>query len=188
MRRAYWFSLLRPARQRGTRPNPATARAAAGSLLIEALVATLVASIFAAGALSLYIDTFMLGNAAQNQIMVASVAQECIDSLRALPYTTVSNNIGQHTLVVNGNPTGDPLLPRPLVEDLQNFVYTAGSGTTTQSGLKNQFQVANNQVTVNITASGVNSLLATVTINWMDTKGTHQYIASTLLVQYGLNS
>ncbi|GEM_PF-3575045 len=161
-------------------------RQESGNLLIEVLVAMLVASLFATAVLTLYIQTFAIGDASQQQIMAAATAQECIDSLRALPYSTVAANLGTHYVVVNGQASNDPLFPRPLAKDTGNFHY--GHGPHGNAGATNNFFVVNNQVTVTITQQSSNTLLISVSVAWIDNQGTHQYNTSSILVENGLNS
>lgn len=122
--------------------------------------------------------------------MAASIAQECIDALRALPYNTVLNgSLGNslHYATVCGSPGGDVLFPRPLLQDTSNYQYSAGGGVSV-NGLRNRFQVVNNQVLVNVTQQSANTLLVQVTVNWLDNTGSHTYNTYTILVLNGLNS
>lgn len=162
-----------------------------GDLLIEVLIAMFVATLFAAAILQMYVQTFSLGNNAQDQIMAASLGQECIDLLRALPYQTVATAAQgnpTHYAVVSGTPGTDTLFVRPLLHDTSNFNYTAGPGSSTQSGLTNRFEVVNNQVVVTITPQSTNTLLVDVLIQYLDSTGPHTYRTNTILVQNGLNS
>ncbi len=161
-----------------------------GEFLIEVIIATFVGVLFAAGILQLYVQSFSLSNATQDQIMVASIAQECIDSLRALPYQTVANSGSVHTALVcgsEGNCT-DTLFKWPLLQDTTVFGYSAGSGTSTASGANNRFNVVNNQVSVNVTAQANNTLLVEVALTYIDGTGSHTYTTYTILTPNGLNS
>jgi Tfp pilus assembly protein PilV len=162
-----------------------------GDLLIEVLIAMFVATLFAAAILQMYVQTFSIGNNAQDQIMAASLGQACVDALRALPYETVleeAQTSQTHYAVVNGSPGTDTLFVRPLLQDTSVLTYTAGADSVTQAGLTNRFEVVNNQVVINITPQSSNTILVDVLIDYLDSTGPHSYHTYTILVKNGLNS
>lgn len=161
-----------------------------GDMLIELLIAMGIATLIAAGVVQLYVQAFSLSNETQNQILAASLAQECVDMLRSLPYQTVLSSGANHTAQVTDTKANctDTIFTRPLLQDLTAFQYSAGAGTTTATGLNNRFQVVNNQVTVTITPQVNSTLLVNVNLTYIDGTGSHNYSVYTILVQNGLNS
>ncbi len=185
---------VKPVRARQARTEtPGRAPGQKGAILIEVLIAFLVASIFSAGILQLYVHTFSLSNMAQSQIMAASIAQECIDSIRALPYSTVCPNSSPqtHYAVMSGTQASctDSLFPRPLLQDTTALTYSAGAGSSTATGGNTRFQVVNNQVQIVITPAAQNIWAnVAVSFTYLDGSGSHTYRGYTILVQNGLNS
>ncbi len=161
-----------------------------GNLLVEVLIAMLVAAIFSAAVLQMYVQTFSLSDQSQDQIMAAAIAQECIDALRALPYNTVANAGPTHYALVSGSEASvtDGLFPRPLLLDTTAFQYSQGPSAPTATGLDNRFQVVNNQVQVNVSAQSASTLLINVQLTYSNGSGTHTYNTYTILVRNGLNS
>jgi len=157
-------------------------------MIIEMIVAMFVAALFTTAICQMYVQAFSISNFSQNQIMAASIAQECIDTLRSMPYTSVASQIGVHYAIVSGTEDlcTDSVFTRPLLQDLTAFQYTGVSATVT--GNNNRFNAVNNQAVVTISVQANSMLLVKVQLSYKDGTGTHTYTGNTIIVPNGLNS
>jgi Tfp pilus assembly protein PilV len=173
-----------------------------GDFLIEAIVSVLVSSIIATAMVQMYTQVRRTGNLSSSQLAAASIAQEVIDHLRALPYDTVASNLGTRQLVVNGGTTSDPLFPSALLQDSSPFATPSGNSTLDYDGvgdaaIASQAQsilrtcdatgTITNTVTLQLEQFGTDSVRATVTINFLTSQGKpSSYRLSGLLNRLGL--
>lgn len=172
-----------------------------GSVFIEAMFSVVFSVIMLDAVFSLYCEARRVGNITQGQAIAQYVAQECIDQLRALPFSTVSANIGTHYAQVNSYQTAgstDALFPRPLFYDSTLNYNSLPANLTQTQGVQQSnsylFHTASNGVTqddqikIIITSVDSNTLSVAVNVQYFDTSGTLKvYQASSYIARTGLN-
>jgi hypothetical protein len=158
-------------------------------MLIEALVCVLLTGMVSTALITGYVHISSMGTATQGQLDVAAISTEIFDQLRAQQFSFLAANLGTHSAIINGaGPTGDALFPRPLMRDSNLSYYTASD----VSDAKNVLHVLNNAATVQLAeastdANGNTSTIQiTVTIIWMDQRGKHSAVNTTIMANQGL--
>lgn len=124
---------------------------------------------------------------AQNQVLVASMAQEVLDAARNLPFATLSGYAGSYDLTVQlqaGNTIDCPPYPRPLLLDQNSFNY--GSSQYGSRAIHNTLNANTCNASETITNNGDNTCTVTISINWRDSTGNHNYTTSTRIAQNGI--
>lgn len=170
-------------------------RNAHGSFLVEAIIAILVASIFGAALMLMYVQVRRVSNMTQGELYAIAVGQECVDQVRTLNYAYVANNLGVHYGSLHSN-TNDALFPRPLMND-PNLDYTANGNQFVSKGSFYTFHSMNpdtnqrdDSVKIELQPGAIaNSINVIVTINYLDTSGSvKSWTTRSLITQLGLNS
>lgn len=154
------------------------------------VVGVLVSSIFAAAVVQGMSQGMSLTSGAQNEVLASTMAQEVLDAARDLPYATLQGYAGTYNLTVQlpqgGGSINCPPYPRPLLLDDSNFSY--GASQYGQKALYNTLTATTCSGTETIQNNGDNTCTVTVTINWRDSTGPHQFIASTRIAQNGIGA
>lgn len=172
-----------------------------GSLLVEAMVAVLVASMLGTALVQMYTQVRRVTNMSQGHLYAIALAQECIDQARSVSYASLSSpiNMGTHYPIVNGSAAqiNDPIFPHPLMRD-SALDYTGNGNQWVSQGANYTFRTLNpdsgaNDDTVRVILTpapgGVAGVQVLVTIDYLDTSGAvKRYQTSTVVTQFGLSS
>lgn len=173
---------------------PVVAKRARANILVETLLAILVATLLTTTLVNMFMQVRRAGGAMQSELLVSAVAQEVVDQLRALPFQFIKDNAGTHVVQVAGNGSADPLFPRPLLRDLGNLDYSGASDPLVQKGSANTLHTVNvdtraqdDSAKVEITERDPNSLNVTITIRYLDGTGKiRQHQLKTILTSNGV--
>lgn len=173
-------------------------RSRKGSFLVESLVAVLVSGLIGAALATMYMQTRRVTNISQGELIATAIAQECVDHLRVMSYTTVNAQTPSTHYASLSNSNADTIFNRALLQD-PNLDYTNGNDTAVVNGQSSVFHSLNPDSgavddTVKIQLSQQNfggepCIGVVVTINWRDTSGSiKSYVLRSFLTENGLGS
>lgn len=162
--------------------NRKSHRFSRGSSLVEVLIATLLSAVLAGLFLDLISQLLRLHVTSQNEFSANAVAQEMIETSKALGYSFLSANQGTYILLINRDSTGgigpyskqDPV----LIDFFQR----------NWSALAQKSKFTGNATLEVKPANGLsNALLVAITVKWADGKNIagRPVQASTLLTEAG---
>jgi len=144
-----------------------------GAYMVELLIAIATSSMLAAALVGSMAESERLSSFGQNEILVAAIAQEQIDSTRNTPYDYLDSKKGlTYELKVAPSSaygtTDQRFAPRELLLDSSKF----------QGRVYEKIE----------SGPYANTLKVTITINWQEGQSTRSYVLSTLIAKNGINS
>lgn len=166
-------------------PDAAPLRNENGAGIVDIMFAVIIAMLISAAVVSGMSQLHRASSASQNQVIAAAIGQEVLDAARNLPFDTLSNYRGTHTLLVNadGNEEGPPIYPRPLMQDRAALWWSTKAA-------RNDFD---GEVLETVSNGPLpDTLMVTVTVSWRensnDANKRRRLQLSTLISRLGIHT
>ena len=189
---------MKQIRCRQLAPKLAFIRSRKGSFLVESIVAVLVSGLIGAALATMYMQTKRVTNMSQGELIATAIAQECVDHLRVMSYSSVNAQTPSTHYASLTNSGTDVIFSRALLQD-PNLDYTNQNNSVVVNAQNSVFHTLNpdtgaedDSVKIQLETQalgGTPCIGVVVTINWRDTSGSvKSYVMRSFLTENGLGS